>query len=259
MLVDRIFEMKMGPRDHDQTKSRPRGPGQPPKGVSPQTESAVEQRLLPPGSPIQPDAQPAENPGITQQDAVALVMASIQPAASAPPLLSRVLCSELVALEWMGLDGCTQTAVANMEEIWRTGATLDVDRSLPEGSLLILRREAIELNARVLYCQQNLSGFSVGVQFVGTSEWSPSLFVPAHAVELGSLGKEPPSGDNAQTHLVDDDGTSAIAPVGPEGNPLAGEKVKGLVRSFSLESLAPLIARGSLVALHAKMTAKQPV
>lgn len=128
--------MKMGPRDHDQSQSQPRGQGQHSEGVSPQTESSEDQRLLPPGTPVHPDTQPAANPGITQQDAVALVMASVQPASAAPPLLSRVLCSELVALEWMGLDGGAETAVANMEEIWRTGATLDADRSLPEGACL---------------------------------------------------------------------------------------------------------------------------
>ncbi|MCW5963022.1 MAG: hypothetical protein KIT83_03210 [Bryobacterales bacterium] len=221
-------------------------------------KNPADRRLTPPGTPIQQNTQPGEKQGITQQDAVALVKASGQPDSAVPPRLSRVLCSELIEIEWKGFDGSTETGVANLEEIWRSGATLDADRPLPEGNPLIIRRGATELNARVIYCQQNLTGFNVGVQFIGESEWGPSLFLPAHAVELGALGKEPPSGEELEAHFVDDDTPSANASTGLTSIPIATGHEKGVVRSFALESLAPLIARGSLMALYGRMIAKQP-
>jgi len=209
------------------------------------------------GDSASPDQSMADSVELTQQDVVAMVLASAVQLTNQLPRPNRVLCSELVELTWTGLTGCQEHAVANMEEIWRTGATLDTEQALPEAGEVGLRLGSEELQARVLYCQQTLAGYRVGLQFLGSNQWNPERFVPAHAVELGSLGPEPavpPPDDEEEPGATRFGATSAVGALmdRPASQSLVGPRM----RSFSLESLAPLIARGSLAALGQQMRVK---
>ncbi|MCU0228459.1 MAG: hypothetical protein MUF01_12545 [Bryobacterales bacterium] len=209
-----------------------------------------------------PQAAEAAEGGITMQEAVALAMGSKVPAERVTRVQARVLCSALVEVRWKGPDGCTEFAVANMEEIWQSGASLDLEVSVPEGVSIRLRHGSDVLEARVLYCQQNLTGYSLGVQFTGASFWSPERFVPSHAVELGALGKEMGGlgkesalGETDVVPPPDEPGLASRAGVALKQRPS-----QALVpRPLTMEGLSPLISRGSLVALSHQFVTEQPV
>ena len=121
----------------------------------------------------------------TQQEAIALLA---EAAAAAPSVrggsLARVLCADLVDLVWTGMDGCRERCTANLEEIWRTGATLDLEQPLSDGAMIVIHHERADFKARVLYCQQNLTGYSAGVVFEASTPWEPARFLPAHALQF---------------------------------------------------------------------------
>lgn len=207
------------------------------------------------GPPFSPDSLGPEAPAMTQSQALAMVQARQAAFGREAKHPSRILCSELVEISWRGMDGCLERTVANMEEIWTTGATLDLDRALPEGAALSIYRQAVVLAGRVLYCQQNLTGYTIGVQFSGDCRWSPESFVPDHAVEVGALGR-----DSGLVKPGDDDAAGPAA----KGLEAWDEKSHPRDASFlglrsgssALENLRPLIARGSLLALRGVMASK---
>ncbi len=194
-----------------------------------------------------------QSTGITMQEAVALAMGTGTAPEQSRSVQARVLCSELVEIRWMRLDGCTESTVANMEEIWRTGATLDAEVSLPEGAVIRLRYGSDSLEARVLYCQQNPTGYTLGIQFAGASFWTPERFLPAHAVELGALGKTDQEMPGDAASPADPGGASSRT----AHSPGTGSGQRGL-HSLTYKGLTPLISRGSLVALKQQFAAEQP-
>jgi hypothetical protein len=124
-------------------------------------------------------------PSITRQEAIALLgSAATETSATAPAPLSRVLCAELVELQWKGIDGCKEHCTANLEELWRTGATLDLEQPLPDGAWLRISHPKADFRARLLYCQPNLTGYSAGVVFDSSTPWEPSTFLPEHCLPL---------------------------------------------------------------------------
>lgn len=129
--------------------------------------------------------------------------------ATPPQNPERLLCSELVNVSWKDPSGPDRYHTANLEEIWREGAILEMDEEVPVGVTVRLRRTAelepddaspsvafaasFELQANVGFCHHSEIGYSVGVTFVGGSEWDPALVMPSHAVnplELQDLADE---------------------------------------------------------------------
>lgn len=173
----------------------------------------------------------------------------------------RTLCSELVEVEWVTGASHAARATANLEEIWRTGATLEMETPVTEGTLLTIVRPPVRLAAKVLYCHQNLTGFGVGVQFISGSHWSPKHFMPGHALDLGEIVQS--AGGNPSRDGDGDTGDADARPLTPEERleadllrdlPPTARGLRGRGKVM-LEDLAPLIARGSLVKLRAQMTA----
>lgn len=110
----------------------------------------------------------------------------------------HMLCSELVDVIWKDPPGPERCHTANLEEVWRNGAILEMEEVLPVGVTVFLRRASeldretaaeatpfpasFEFEASVGFCRQSDIGYTVGINFVEGSEWDPTVLLPSHAV-----------------------------------------------------------------------------
>jgi hypothetical protein len=211
--------------------------------------------------------QTSEEPGLTREQVAAMVDAAVPTEdsrdASAtpsniPPSVARTLCSELVEVECHDGGEAPLRTTANLEEIWHTGATLEMESPVTEGMRLTILRPPMRLAARVLYCQQNLTGFGVGVQFAEGSFWTLDQFIPGHSLNLEDLARNASNQDESPA----DEDHPQIRPLDSAERRLEEDllrelppSVRGIHRSGKafLGDLSPLIARGSLMRLREQM------
>jgi hypothetical protein len=93
---------------------------------------------------------------------------------------SRLLCADLVQMEWRLTDGTLHRENANLEDISVSGACLQLETAVPVGSVIRLIHEKGNLIGKVRYCTFRDVGYFVGVQFNPTSKWSTRMFRPLH-------------------------------------------------------------------------------
>ena len=100
----------------------------------------------------------------------------------------RYLCSELVRVFYEDGFSNIQRAVANLEEIASSDATLLMEERLEPGQPISLRAKGHDLNGVVESCEldQNL-GWFIKVQFDFTSRWHGQMFVPEHFLAMCEL------------------------------------------------------------------------
>lgn len=246
---------EMLPDAEGSTKERP--VGVPPERSAPVSENTTE-------APRISAESKTDERGFTREDIAAMVREDCPADASittsdAPQSLARTLCSELVEVECQSLDGEVPIrTTANLEEIWHTGATLEMESPVNEGIPLMILRHPVRLAAKVLYCHQNLTGYSVGVQFAQGSCWTPDQFIPGHSLNLEELARSAGADDEWAAEEENRRAQSLESPERRLEEDLLRElppSTRGLHRSgrAMLDDLSPLIARGSLVRLRAQM------
>jgi len=101
----------------------------------------------------------------------------------------RYLCSHLVTLTW-GAGQC----VANLEEIWQTGAVVECDQPVSAGGLGELRCGGTFFAGRLVSADAHEFGWRVELEFSPLTPWSPERFRPEHLLDLLELGGEKPTG-----------------------------------------------------------------
>ena len=94
----------------------------------------------------------------------------------------RYLCSQLVTLLWSG-----QSRVVNLEEIWRDGAVLECDESVPSGIHAEMRTETGTFAGIVSNVEEHDSGWRVELEFSPLTPWSPDRFRPEHLLDPSEL------------------------------------------------------------------------
>ncbi len=92
----------------------------------------------------------------------------------------RMLCADLVAVEWRESGGPTQQAVANLEDISASGACLQLDDPIPLNTQVRIAHSRGELVGRVRYCVYRDVGYFLGIRFEPGSRWSRKDFQPLH-------------------------------------------------------------------------------
>ena len=105
----------------------------------------------------------------------------------------RLLCADLVQLEWKDRAGRQRGATAILEDISRSGACLQTDVPMPVKGLVQLRHGRKTLDGAVQYCAFRDIGYFVGVNFIAKQRWSRRMFRPKHLVdpvELERAGTE---------------------------------------------------------------------
>jgi hypothetical protein len=103
----------------------------------------------------------------------------------------RLLCADLVKIEWKDPDGTDESATALLEDISRAGACLQTDFAIPVNSLLRLCHGRKKLEGTVSYCAYHDIGYFTGVTFTAQQRWSEQVFRPKHLVDPAKLEIEP--------------------------------------------------------------------
>ena len=92
----------------------------------------------------------------------------------------RLLCADLVEIEWKDKAGRLRRTVANLEDISLCGACLQVDMPVPLHTNVRISYPNGELAGAVRYCIYRDIGYFVGVQFESGTKWSQRHFKPMH-------------------------------------------------------------------------------
>ena len=101
--------------------------------------------------------------------------------------LARCLCSELVTVHWVNEFGHKREVVANLEEIWSSGARLQLPGPVRRDTELRIACRKVKFLGRVSTCSADFIGFFVDVQFEDGCEWSRELYEPDHFFDPRSL------------------------------------------------------------------------
>ncbi len=95
----------------------------------------------------------------------------------------RMLCADLVDLQWKDKTGKTRRAIANLEDISVSGACLQVERPIPLGTDLKMNYPKGELLGKVKYCVFREIGYFLGIEFDDGVRWTERDFKPQHMLD----------------------------------------------------------------------------
>jgi hypothetical protein len=95
----------------------------------------------------------------------------------------RLLCADLIEIEWKDKNGRRRRAVANLEDISLSGACLQMDLAIPLQTKVTISYANGDLLGVVKYCVYHEIGYFVGVQFNEGVRWSQRQFRPMHLVD----------------------------------------------------------------------------
>lgn len=99
----------------------------------------------------------------------------------------RMLCSDLIDVQWKDKSGRQRKATANLEDISHSGVCLQLDIPIPPETELRISHRKAEFLGRVRYCLYRDIGYFLGVQFAPGCRWSPRQYRPAHLLDLRRL------------------------------------------------------------------------
>ena len=95
----------------------------------------------------------------------------------------RMLCADVVDVQWKDQNGRTRRGVANLEDISLSGACLQVERPVPLGTAFRISYPNGELAGKVKYCVFREIGYFLGIEFEPGSRWSQRHFRPQHLLD----------------------------------------------------------------------------
>jgi hypothetical protein len=99
----------------------------------------------------------------------------------------RMLCADLVEVNWKDAAGKRRKAQAVLEDISSSGACLQLESPVPLGVLVHWRSPKMEFSGLVRYCVYREIGYYLGVEFDDGSRWSKRVFKPQHLLDLEHL------------------------------------------------------------------------
>jgi hypothetical protein len=99
----------------------------------------------------------------------------------------RLLCADLVDVQWKDQTGRVRRSVANLEDISLSGACLQVDRPVPLGTPYRITYPKGVLVGKVKYCVFREIGYFLGIEFEAGSRWSRNDFRPQHLLDPRNL------------------------------------------------------------------------
>jgi hypothetical protein len=96
----------------------------------------------------------------------------------------RLLCADLVEVEWKDRAGQTFRTTGILEDISRTGACLQTDVPLPVEEVVLVRHGR---KTPITYCDYHDIGYFAGITFTEHQHWSERVFRPKHLVDPAKL------------------------------------------------------------------------
>jgi hypothetical protein len=104
-------------------------------------------------------------------------------------LEGRLLCADMVEVEWTDKSGWLWITTALLEDICASGACLQTEKALPAGTELNLQYRGAKIAAKVRYCVFQEIGYFVGIEFSEGFRWSRRAFRPQHLLDLAQLAQ----------------------------------------------------------------------
>ena len=96
---------------------------------------------------------------------------------------ARLLCADLVDIQWRDQNNRSRRGVANLEDISLSGACLQVERPIPLGTVMRITYPNGELTGHVKYCVFREIGYFLGVEFDPGNQWSQRSYRPQHLLD----------------------------------------------------------------------------
>ena len=96
----------------------------------------------------------------------------------------RLLCADILEVEWVERSGDLRIATALLEDICAVGGCLQMETSIPDATALELRYRGVTIPATVKYCNYREIGYYVGVEFRDSFRWSADRLMPQHLLDL---------------------------------------------------------------------------
>lgn len=95
----------------------------------------------------------------------------------------RMMCADLVKVEWRDRNGCAQSTVANLEDISASGACLQLEEDVPPQTLVRISYEEGSFSGKVRYCIFRDIGYFLGIEFEPGHRWDAAKFQPLHMLD----------------------------------------------------------------------------
>jgi hypothetical protein len=95
----------------------------------------------------------------------------------------RMLCADMVDVQWKDKTGRLRRTVANLEDISLTGACLQFDQPVPLQTDMRISYPKGELFGKVRYCVYREIGYFLGIEFEPGCRWSSRHFRPQHMLD----------------------------------------------------------------------------
>ena len=95
----------------------------------------------------------------------------------------RMLCADMVDVQWKDKSGRIRKGVANLEDISLSGACLQLEQPIPLQTDLTISYPNGELVGKVRYCVYREIGYFLGVEFDPSHRWSARHYKPQHLLD----------------------------------------------------------------------------
>jgi hypothetical protein len=99
----------------------------------------------------------------------------------------RMLCADLVEIQWKDPNGRRRRGMANLEDISLSGACIQMERPIPLGTPVRLSYPNGQLSGAIKYCAFREIGYFLGVEFDSGCRWSQRAFRPQHLLDPRKL------------------------------------------------------------------------
>jgi hypothetical protein len=99
----------------------------------------------------------------------------------------RFLCAELVEVRWKDKSGRLRRSVANLEDISRRGACVQMEATVPLDTTIVVRCEGGDFPGTVRYCLYRDGAYFVGLEFAEGTQWSRRRYRPQHMLDPREL------------------------------------------------------------------------
>ena len=103
----------------------------------------------------------------------------------------RLLCADLVEVEWTDAGGKRRRGVANLEDISATGVCLQMEIPVPLRASVSLRLPDDDVRGDVRYCVHREIGYYIGVEFDEGTRWTANMYKPQHLFDPQKLMPRP--------------------------------------------------------------------
>ena len=99
----------------------------------------------------------------------------------------RLLCADLVQIDWKSPDGAEGSGTALLEDISGAGACLQTDSPIPVNATVRVHHGRKTLDGKVSYCSYQEIGYFTGLTFDEKQRWSRRIFRPKHLIDPTKL------------------------------------------------------------------------